>query len=396
MNYILFDESIVRTNLLPLTFVRPVADIRVGILTIREKWEKRLKSKTSTLTEPYLSTKFPIVKMAENILINGSICPNDEIIDAVSKLKPNQTLVYNDTIIALHVTQEDLESIGETTSSGIEEIRVQSAPLKINHTWEIFCKNEEAIAEDFHLLTKGRKSSKISDSNRLLGAENIFVERGAQIECAILNGSTGPIYIGKNAEIMEGAVIRGPFALGEGAQVKMNAKIYGPTTIGPFCRVGGEVNNSVMFAYSNKAHDGFLGHSVIGEWCNLGADTNTSNLKNTYDTVRLWSYGKQTFINTHLQFCGLIMGDHSKCAIDTQFNTGTVVGINANIFGSGFQRNFIPSFVWGGTAGHTNYSIKKALEVAEIVYKRRHRTFDEIEKDLLTSVYNLTLKNKYL
>ena len=212
----------------------------------------------------------------------------------------------------------------------------------------------------------------------------------------MLNGTTGPIYIGKDAEIMEGAVIRGPFALCDNAVVKMSAKIYGPTTVGPYCRVGGELNNSVLFGYSNKAHDGFLGHSVIGEWCNLGADTNTSNLKNTYDNVRLWSYAKQTFVNTHLQFCGLIMGDHSKCAIDTMFNTGTVVGVSANIFGSGFQRNFIPSFSWGGTAGHTNYSINKAMEVAEIVFKRRRRTFDEIERDLLKSVYTITLKNKYL
>jgi UDP-N-acetylglucosamine diphosphorylase/glucosamine-1-phosphate N-acetyltransferase len=396
MNYILFDESIVRTNLLPLTFTRPVSDIRIGILTIREKWEKRLKSPTSSLTDSYLSAKFPIVKMAENVLINGSICPNDEIIAAIQNLKPNQTVVYKDTIIALHVTAQELDNLGDQASEGIEEIEISEAPVKINHTWEIFSKNEIAIKEDFALLTKGRKSQKLSDTNKIFGAENIFVEKGARVECAVLNGTTGPIYIGKDAEIMEGAVIRGPFALCEGAEVKMAAKIYGPTTIGPFCRVGGEVNNSVMFGYSNKAHDGFLGHSVIGEWCNLGADTNTSNLKNTYDHVRLWSYGKQTFVNTHLQFCGLIMGDHSKCAINTMFNTGTVVGVSANIFGSGFQRNFIASFTWGGTAGHTNYSIKKAMEVAEIVFKRRHRNFDEIEKDLLTSVYNLTLKNKYL
>jgi UDP-N-acetylglucosamine diphosphorylase/glucosamine-1-phosphate N-acetyltransferase len=396
MNYILFDESIVRTNLLPLTFTRPVSDIRVGILTIREKWEKRLKSSTSSLTEAHLSAKFPIVKMAENILINGSICPNDEIIAAVKNLKPNQTVVYNDTIIALHVTAEELDNLGDTASDGIEEIQMSEAPLKINHTWEIFSKNEIALKDDFSLLTKGRKSQKLSSTNQILGAENIFVEKNAKVECAVLNGTTGPIYIGKDTEIMEGAVIRGPFALCEGAEVKMAAKIYGPTTIGPFCRVGGEVNNSVLFGYSNKAHDGFLGHSVIGEWCNLGADTNTSNLKNTYDNVRLWSYGKQTFINTHLQFCGLIMGDHSKCAINTMFNTGTVVGVSANIFGSGFQRNFIASFTWGGTAGYTNYSIKKAMEVAEIVFKRRRRTFDEIERDLLTNVYTLTLKNKYL
>lgn len=396
MNYILFDESVVRTNLLPLTFMRPVADIRIGILTIREKWEKRLKKKTSTLTDSYLSRKFPIVKERENILINGSVCPNDEIINAVKKLKPSQVVIHNDTIIAIHVREEELDRVGEPSSEGIEEIKIGTAPLKINYTWDVFAKNEAAIKEDFLLLTKARKSLKLSSTNRFLGEENIFVEKGASIEFATLNATTGPIYIGKDAEVMEGAVIRGPFSLGDHAQVKMSAKIYGPTTIGPYCRVGGEVNNSVFFAFSNKAHDGFLGHSVIAEWCNIGADSNASNLKNTYDSVRLWSYGKQTFVNTHLQFCGLIMGDHSKCAINTMFNTGTVVGVNANIFGSGFQRNFIPSFTWGGTSGHSNYDVNKALEVAEIVFKRRHKIFDEIERDLLVSVYNLTLKNKYL
>jgi len=376
--------------------MRPVADIRVGILTIREKWEKRLKKKTSTLTDSYLSRKFPIVKERENILINGSVCPNDEIITAVKKLKPNQIVIFNDTIIALHVREEELDRVGESTSEGIEEITISSPPVKINYTWDIFAKNDAAITEDFKLLTEGRTSQKINSSNRFLGEENIFIEKGAKIEFATLNANTGPIYIGKDAEIMEGAVIRGPFSLCDHAQVKLSAKIYGPTTIGPYCRVGGEVTNSVLFGYSNKAHDGFLGHSVIAEWCNIGADTNTSNLKNTYDSVRLWSYGKQTFVNTHLQFCGLIMSDHSKCAINTMFNTGTVVGVNANIFGSGFQRNFIPSFTWGGTAGHSNYNVNKALEVAEIVFKRRHKIFDEIERDLLVSVYNLTLKNKYL
>ena len=396
MNYILFDESIVRTNLLPLTFMRPVADIRIGILTIREKWEKRLKTKTSSLTDNYLSQKFPIIRENENVLINGSIIPNDEIIEVIKNLKRNQIVLYDDTIIALHVMEEELDRIGDQSSEGIEEIRISNPPQKINHTWEIFSKNETAIQEDYTLMTKGRKSQKISGTNRLIGEENIFIEKGARLEFVILNATTGPIYIGKDAEIMEGAVIRGPFALGEGAQVKMAAKIYGPTTVGPFCRVGGEISNSVLFGYSNKHHDGFLGHSVIAEWCNLGADTNTSNLKNTYDFVRVWSYAKQTFVNTHLQFCGLIMGDHSKCAIDTQFNTGTVVGVSANIFGSGLQRNFIPSFTWGGTSGHTNYNIKKAIEVAEIVFKRRNRTLDDTEKGLLTNVYNLTMKNKFL
>ena len=396
MNYILFDESIVRTNLLPLTFMRPVADIRIGILTIREKWEKYLKTTTSTLTDPYLSKKFPILKERENVLINGSVCPTAEIVEVIKKLKPNQTVVYNDTIIALHVTEDDLDSIGDPSSGGIEEIAISGAPLKINHTWEIFSKNGIALNDDFQLLTKGRKSQVLSDTNKVFGTEHVFVEKGAKVECAVINATSGPVYIGKDAEIMEGSLIRGPFALCDNAQIKMAAKIYGPTTIGPYCRVGGEVNNSVLFGFSNKAHDGFLGHSVIAEWCNLGADTNTSNLKNTYDTVRLWSYGKQTFINTHLQFCGLIMGDHSKCAINTMFNTGTVVGVNANIFGPGFQRNFIPSFTWGGTSGHLNYNLKKAIEVAEVVFKRRRMSFNQDEQELLSKVYNLTLKNKHL
>ena len=296
----------------------------------------------------------------------------------------------------LHVSEEELDNIGDSSTEGIEEIQVPEPPLKISHTWDIFAKNDFAINEDFKLITKGKKSQKLSETNNVLGEENIFVEKGAKVECATLNARTGPIYIGRDSEIMEGAVIRGPFALCDGAQVKMAAKIYGATTIGPYCRVGGEINNSVLFGYSNKAHDGFLGHSVIAEWCNLGADTNTSNLKNTYDEVRLWSYSKQTFVNTHLQFCGLIMGDHSKCAINTMFNTGTVVGVNANIFGPGFQRNFIPSFTWGGTSGHINYDLKKAIEVAEIVCKRRRVNFGEVDKDLLTSVYNLTLKNRWL
>ncbi|MFZ4570689.1 MAG: GlmU family protein [Bacteroidales bacterium] len=396
MNYILFDDSFVRTNLLPLTFMRPIADIRIGILTIREKWEIYLNAKTSTLTESYLSKKFRIVKEEENILINASVCPTQEVVDAVLNLKPYQTIVYQDTIIAVHVKAEDLDKLGDASGDGIEEISIKNPPLRIGHTWEVFSKNGLAINDDFELLTRGRKSQKLSATNTVIGKGKVFLEKGAIVECAIFNTVEGPIYIGKDAEVMEGTVIRGPFALCEGSQVKMSAKIYGPTTVGPYSRVGGEINNSVIFGYSNKAHDGFLGHSVIAEWCNLGSDTNTSNLKNTYEMVRLWSYGKQTFVSTSQQFCGLIMGDHSKCGINTMFNTGTVVGVNANIFGPGFQRNFIPSFTWGGTAGHANYDLKKAIEVAEMVYSRRHKILDDVEKDLLASVYNLTLKNKFL
>lgn len=396
MNYILFDESSIRTSLLPLTFMRPVGDIRIGILTVREKWEKMLDSKTSTLTDAYLSRKFPIIKEDTNILINGSILPNTEIVALVKNLQPHQTIVSNDSIIALHITAEELERLGDSAHDGIEEIEVKDVPFKLNNTWDIFSNNAQAIEDDFRLLTHGRKSQPLSKTNKVIGDGNIFLEKNAIVECAILNTTNGPIYIGTGAEVMEGAVIRGPFALCEHAQVKMSAKIYGPTTIGPYSRVGGEINNSVIFGYSNKAHDGFLGHSVIAEWCNLGADTNTSNLKNTYDEVRLWNYSKQTFVGTSLQFCGLIMGDHSKCGIDTMFNTGTVVGVNVNIFGAGFQRNFIPSFTWGGTGRHADYNLQKALEVAEAVFKRRDIVFDEIEKQLLSDVYRMTLKNKHL
>jgi UDP-N-acetylglucosamine diphosphorylase/glucosamine-1-phosphate N-acetyltransferase len=294
------------------------------------------------------------------------------------------------------MTAEELDNPGDPATEGIEEIEVKERPLQVNHTWEIFSKNDLALRDDFEFLTKNRKSHPINKTNVVLGDNPVFLEKGAKVNCAVLNSTLGPIYIGEGAEIMEGSMIRGPFAICEHAQVKMLAKMYGPTTIGPYSRVGGEINNSVIFGYSNKAHDGFLGHSVIAEWCNLGADTNTSNLKNTYDCVRLWSYGKQTFINTHLQFCGLIMGDHSKSGINTMFNTGTVVGVNTNVFGSGFQRNFIPSFTWGGTTGFTNYKLDKGLEVAAAVFKRRGMEFNEIERDLLSDVYRATLKHRRL
>jgi len=395
MNYILFDDQS-RNNLLPLTFMRPVADIRFGILTIREKWEKLLKTKTSTLTETYLSAKYPISKAEQNILINGSVCPNINLINEINNLKPNQALVTEDSIIALHILAEDLDESGEMDISGIDEIETKNEFLKINELWEIFSKNGEAIKKDFELLTNKRKSEAISPTNRVVGEEYIFIEKGAVVEFAILNATDGPIYIGKDAEVMENSVIRGPFAICEHAVVKMSAKIYGPTTIGPHSKVGGEINNSVILGYSNKAHDGFIGNSVIGEWCNLGADTNTSNLKNSYENVKLWSYPQKTFTDTGLQFCGLIMGDHSKTGINTMFNTGTVVGVNVNIFGPGFQRNFIPSFTWGSTSGFKIYDIKKAVKVAGAVYKRRNKSFDKIEKDILYSVHDQTATNRTL
>lgn len=395
MNYILFDDQS-RNNLLPLTFMRPVADIRIGILTIREKWEKYLKTKTSTLTETYLSYKYPIIKAEDNILINGSICPNDELVKEINSLKSNQALVTSEAIVALHLKAEDLGESGDMDIEGIEEIETEVDFLKINELWNIFSSNGEAIRSDFDLITRGRKSEKLSTTNRVKDADQIFVEKGATVEFAILNASTGPIYIGKDSEIMEGSIIRGPMALCNNSVIKMGAKIYGPSTFGPYSKVGGEINNSVFFGYSNKAHDGFLGNSVIAEWCNLGADTNNSNLKNSYDNVKLWNYSQKTFINTGLQFCGLIMGDHSKSGINTMFNTGSVVGVNVNVFGSGYQRNFIPSFSWGGTGGFKVYDINKAIDVAESVYDRREIAFNEIEKDILNNVFDLTAVNKSL
>ena len=390
MNYILFDDSS-RNNLLPLTLVRPIADIRIGILTIREKWEKYLGEKTSTITESYLAKKFPIKQGKQNILINGSVCPTPEMVEAVKRLKINETLNTEEYIIAINVG-EDIS--GEANLGAEKRHSFVGEHIKLKYTYDIFTYNDKAIRDDFILLTKGRKSAKLSESNNVISIENIFVEEGATVEFATLNAKTGPIYIGKNSEIMENSAIRGPFALCEHSVVKMSTKIYGATTVGPYSKVGGEVNNSVIFAHSNKAHDGFLGNSVIAEWCNLGSDTNTSNLKNTYEPVRLWNYPQSSFVSTDLTFCGLIMGDYSKCGINTMFNTGTVVGVNCNIFGAGFQRNYIPSFRWGGTGRQSNYQIEKAFEVAEIVYGRRGKEFDKVERDILQAVFDLTAGNK--
>ncbi len=395
MNYILFDDGR-RKNLLPLTFMRPVADIRFGILTIRDKWEKHLNTKTSTLTEQYLRQKYPIVKDANNILINGSICPNPQLINEIHKLEPNQAIMKDDCLIAMHLTEHEIEKTSHKELQSGEEFFTDVSYVELVNNYDVFLKNDQAIRDDFELLTEGRKSASVPPCVQAISPENIFIEKGAIINPSFLNASKGPIYIGKDTEIMEGAMIRGPFALCEGAIVKMGTKIYGPTTVGPYSRVGGEVNQSVIFGHSNKAHEGFLGHSVLAEWCNIGADSNTSNLKNTYESVRLWNYPEQSFVDTGLQFCGLIMGDHSKCGINTMFNTGTVVGVSANIFGTNFLRNFIYSFAWGGTNGFMTYDINKAIKAAEAVYKRRNLEFTDIDRDIFHNVFNITFQYRRL
>ena len=387
MNYILFDGP-ARNALLPFTFTRPVADILIGIMTIRQKWEMHLGSTTTTLTEDYLSEKFPMVELEENVMINASFLPTAILVEMISNLEPNQAIFRADEVIAFYTTEEQ----EEVDFDSYEIIEYQDDCLTVQNTWDIFSKNDAAIREDFEILTEDRRSQPIPKSVNVIAPENIFIEEGAKLEFVTLNASTGPIYIGKDSEIMEGSVIRGPFALCENASVKMASKIYGATTVGPYSRVGGEVNNSVLFGYSNKGHDGFLGNSVLGEWCNIGADSNNSNLKNNYEEVKLWSYETEGFAKTGLQFCGLMMGDHSKCGINTMFNTGTVVGVSANIFGSGFPRNFVPSFSWGGASGFTTYITKKAFETARLVMSRRNVAFDEREASILEHVFEETKK----
>ena len=388
MNYILFDDTTVRNNLLPFTFTRPVADIRIGILTIREKWEKYLKKEVSVKTEEYLSKKFPLVlaKKEDNVWIDASVCPDKKIFDQIKALKPLQALTLHNKVIACNT--------GAKTMSEVKDFKkrteIKNPVFVVEKVTDIFSKNGDALKADFELLTKGKRSQPLSKTNTVLGGKNIFLEKGAKVEGAILNGTTGPVYIAKDAEVMEGSIIRGPFALCEHSALKLGAKIYGPTTIGPHSKVGGEINNSVIFGCSNKAHDGFLGNSVIGEWCNIGADSNNSNLKNNYAEVKIWRYSVRKFVNTGLQFCGLIMGDHSKCGINTMFNTGTVVGVNANIFGAGFPRNFIPDFSWGGPMGFTTYGLPSAFETAEKVFERRGKRFDYIEKNILSHVFEIT------
>ncbi|MBT5614814.1 MAG: glucose-1-phosphate thymidylyltransferase [Flavobacteriales bacterium] len=378
MNVILFDSN--RSNFYPLSYTRPISEFRIGILTIKEKWTHYYKN-ISTKTEDYLVSKYPIRKQKENLWIDASVLPSKELKTELDSLRNGELLESNGKIIAFKNLNYSFKNLNKINTS----ILVNS----IENICDIFSDNGREIEADFKLLTKARKSQKISDTNTVIG-KHIFVEKGAKISCSILNAENGPIYIGKNTEIMEGAIIRGPFAMGENAVLKMGAKIYGPTTLGPHCKVGGEVNNSVFFGYSSKAHDGFLGNSVIGEWCNLGADTNNSNLKNNYTEIKLWNYEMERFKKTGLQFCGLIMGDHSKCGINTMFNTGTVIGVSANIFGSGFPRNFVPSFSWGGASGFQVYKLHKVFEVASKVFERRKLDFDENEQNILSEVYDMT------
>ncbi|MBB6611263.1 GlmU family protein [Pontibacter sp. Tf4] len=394
MNIILFDDPVIRQSLLPLTFTRPVAYIRTGILTIAEKWQELTRQVASSLTQNYLSAKFiPYFDSTHNCYINGAVIPTVELIEQMKGLSFGESYWQGDTLIAFNGGGAQIDNLDELQEKAQQskKLALDAGVLMIREVWEIFVHNGREIRSDFKLLTKDRKSQPVNDKHTIVYNEaNIFIEEGAKIRAAVLNAEDGPIYIGKDAQVQEGALIKGPFALCEGSHVNMGGKMRGDVTVGPHSKVGGEISASVILGYSNKGHDGFLGNSVLGEWCNLGADTNTSNLKNNYAQVKLWNYSKGGFKNTGQQFCGLIMGDHSKCGINTMFNTGTVVGVSANIFGSGFPRNFIPSFSWGGAAGFETFQLRKVYEVAEKVMERRQKVLDDTEKAILTEIFNQT------
>lgn len=384
MNIILFDGK-EYSDLLPLTFTRPVAELRMGILTFAERWKLILQTeKISYLTQRYLSEKYTLQNEEENVFINPAYFPNQDFIFQLKNLKFGEAFYYQEELVAAKTTLENFQ-----LNNFVKKLDITFESFHIQYPWDLFTYNSEAITYDFQLITQGRKSCTLSNTVRIIGdPSQLFVEEGAVAECAILNTKEGPIYLGKNSEIMEGAMIRGSFALGTGSKINMGAKVYGGTTVGPYSKVGGEVNNIIILGYSNKGHDGFVGNSVIGEWCNLGADTNSSNLKNNYAEVKLWNYTKQKFIKSGLQFAGMIMGDHSKSAINTQFDTGTVVGVSANIFTSGFPPNSIKSFSWGGKSESPNFKLEQVFEVAEKTMKRRGIELSEQDKKIIEYIYN--------
>lgn len=395
-NIILFDDAVARENLLPLSFTRPVADLRVGIMTIREKWEKALPGQYSYMTVDYLSTKYPINVANDNLFIAGNVCPDNSLVKMVSTLQSGEAVTSNKGLVAFRGTKEDFEN-----HKILAEKHLDHTPLAINMLYDIFLINGDALEADFKVLTVGRKSQSLSKTNTVVGCAEyadgtpkIFIEEGAKVEATVLNVNNGPIYIGRNAEVMEGSCIRAPFALCDHGVVNMGTRIYGATTIGPYCKVGGELNNVVMIAYSNKAHDGFLGNAVIGEWCNLGGGTTASNLKNDYTEIKLWNYPAHRFLRTGLQFCGLIMGDHSKTGINCMFNTATVVGVGVNIHGAGFPRNFVASFSEGSSAGFTDVSLSKFFDIAERMMARRKVELTDIDRDIFQSIYDIADKYK--
>ncbi|MXV15960.1 putative sugar nucleotidyl transferase [Hufsiella ginkgonis] len=387
MKITLFDDSS-RQTLLPLTFTRPVAGIRIGILTIAGKWQKWLGAEVAFHTEDYLQELFPPHTDRSSLFINGSVCPDEPLLNAISALNTGDALMAGDLLIAVATGNADFEG---TAASDFKPVPYTGSFTRLVYPEDIFKNNDTELRKDFALLTTGRSSASLSATNTIIG-DHLFAEEGAEAECATFNTLKGPVYLGRNSAVWEGSNIKGSFALCDNSQVKMGTKIYPMTTIGPYCRVGGEINNAVIFAHSSKGHEGYLGNSVLGEWCNIGADSNNSNLKNNYAEVRLWDYSRDDYRKTGLQFCGLIMGDHTKCGINTMFNTGTVAGVCANVFGAGFPKNFIPDFSWGGSAGIETYRLEKLFDTVERVFERRDIKLDAATRRMLTAIFEKTEK----
>jgi len=394
MHIVLFDKAEWRIGLYPLTLTRPVADLRVGILTIAGKWAKWLNAPYSFLTEGYLQEKYPIGHLSNDVLlVRGNCCPDSRLVDAVTSLRTGEALWSGDDMLALRTTGEALNDGELPPPTDYSPTYYHHQVTMINHPEDIFLQNGEQLTLDFARLTTGRQSAILSESNRFIG-DWFFAEEGAWAECATFNSTKGPIYLGKNSEVWEGSLIRGAFALGENAQVKMGTRIYSNVSVGPDSRVGGELNTCVIWGRSAKGHDGYLGSAVLGEGCNWGADTNNSNLKNNYKSVRLYDYSQRGYRDTGLQFCGIVMADHVRCAINTAFNTGTVVGVGASVYCTGMSPTFIPDFSWGSTEGFSDYRLEKLFETLESVYERRNLHFDDVEKRLLTAVFERTRKHR--
>ena len=384
-NTILFDGP-ERSQLLPFTYIRPVAELRIGIDTLREKWEAFLGQECSFATQNYLSSKYPLHNADLNHFINPTYIPTRSLAIQVKNLKENQVLIFDSNPVAFCTTNSILPS----DTSGFNEIDVEQELIQIKNCSDLFVHNAEVLAQDFKRLTKDRMSQVLGDTNRVINPEQVFVEPGARVSCAILNASEGPIYIGADAQIMEGSMLRGPLAICKNSVVKMGAKIYGGTTIGPNAKVGGELNNVLFLGNSNKGHDGFLGNAVIGEWCNIGAATDASNLKNNYSKIRIWNYVSENFAKTELQFCGLLMGDYSRCGIHSMFNTATVIGVNSNVFGTGFPRTFIPSYSYGGAQGFQTYAFAKAMESNNAMMERKGSKLTDHDIQILETIFDTT------
>lgn len=400
MNVLLFDDA-ARGDFLPLAHTRPVGLLRSGILTQQESWSTILDQRVSFLPHASLRHCFPPQIEEDNLLINARLLAFSAYRQDVIGLQPGEAMQHEGTLIAARCDRSTLDT---WINSGMPNALLENAfawepsgrPGRTGNAdrlylletlTDVFALNERAIKSDFRLITHGRISEPIDPTVIVLGDPgDVFIEPGAQVEACFLNTRQGPIYIGNDAVVMEGAVIQGPVAILENATVKPGGRISGGSTIGPHSKVGGEVSNSVIQGFSNKAHDGFLGNSVIGEWCNLGADTNTSNLKNNYSEVSIYHFASRQMRPTGLTFCGLLMGDHSKCGINTMFNTGTVVGVSANIFGGGFPPKYIPSFAWGGASGLDEYERDKAIATAKKVMARRGKELDDAAEQLLRRI----------